>query len=967
MMNNSKIEAANYTHMGLDFGQAGQYEMAMDCFKRALALDSSNAQTHFGIGTVFSCIGNPDMAIEAFEKAIALKPDYYLFYSSLGLAYYRKEEIEKALENFNQAIKLNPKDDYTYVSLGNAYSYLGDDNRAIEYYLKAIDLNNSYSSAYNSLGCLYILKGEFEQAEEYCKKAVSMEKANFDYQYNLAIVYASLKENGKTPKLNDALKLYNNMIDKIPTNDSFYHGRAQAYRGKGDYVNALADSNKAIQYGPYDFKNYRERGMIYKMLAQKENNNDYYRLAIQDFSSAIDKSKRVARDYYERGDAYEKINDHPQALKDYKTSLDNAKESNTISNLIDRTWFYAARIYQEFPYLDSKLKTDPFCDKLFELTRDGLSQSITKSEELRGSMGSRGKQLMYQNLFLYYGAVDFEVLAGNGDKAFEYSEALRSRGFLEQLGTKAALSLPGISEDERKEVLRLDDVIKSCKKVVDDFFSSDQNTIQRNDETHEVIDKKKQIINAGERLSQAEKELKALNEKIALHVPRYKELNDPQLIDITAAKTFCGDEKIVLEYVLWDETIPYKLDASINISPVRPMINSYCLVLSKNRVTPVPLDNSYINDKLRMRSDIKELRKLINNKRNESFFENYRNNLYNELIKPVLDRNLIPEGIKDVVVVPDSTLAFLPFDILRENTGSQEFGYTYNVSISPSISVSLLNRQAEQRDEKILAFGGALYNDKGIDSERRNANFVVRPDTAENIPEKKKTFNLFSLTKSGRDRAGSEIANLPGTKTEVENLKKIASKCKKTIEVFTGKDASESKVKEMSINGSLEKYTIIHFAGHGCYDKSNPDKWGLVFSEVAYPPETTKEDGYLSIEDIVQLRLNASMVELSVCDAGRGIPQRGDGMVGLPRSFMAAGARNVGVSLWALDDDATCVFMIALYKKVFEQQMSFRRAYYEVKNEFRNGTVKIDSSDEKLKFNDIWKHPRYWAGFMLYE
>jgi tetratricopeptide (TPR) repeat protein len=108
---------------------------------------------------------------------------------------------------------------------------MGDYNRAIEFCLKAIDVNKSYSGAYNTLGCIYIHKCEFEQAEEYCKIAVSMEKDNLDYQYNLAIVYESLEKNGKKLKLNDALKLYNKLIDKIPTNDSFYHGRARVSGG----------------------------------------------------------------------------------------------------------------------------------------------------------------------------------------------------------------------------------------------------------------------------------------------------------------------------------------------------------------------------------------------------------------------------------------------------------------------------------------------------------------------------------------------------------------------------------------------------------------------------------------------------------------------------------------------------------------------------------------------------------------
>jgi CHAT domain-containing protein len=95
---------------------------------------------------------------------------------------------------------------------------------------------------------------------------------------------------------------------------------------------------------------------------------------------------------------------------------------------------------------------------------------------------------------------------------------------------------------------------------------------------------------------------------------------------------------------------------------------------------------------------------------------------------------------------------------------------------------------------------------------------------------------------------------------------------------------------------------------------------------------------------------------LSACETGLGKYIRGDGMVGIARSFMVAGTDNVGVSLWEISDNATAEFMTRLYQKATEGGLNFRDAYYTVKQEFRH--------DPDLQ---RWAHPYFWAAFTMYE
>jgi CHAT domain-containing protein len=99
------------------------------------------------------------------------------------------------------------------------------------------------------------------------------------------------------------------------------------------------------------------------------------------------------------------------------------------------------------------------------------------------------------------------------------------------------------------------------------------------------------------------------------------------------------------------------------------------------------------------------------------------------------------------------------------------------------------------------------------------------------------------------------------------------------------------------------------------------------------------------------LKLAARMVMLSACDTGRGKVTRGEGMVGLARSFMVAGTRNVGVSLWKVLDWEAKEFMNKLYRYMRREKLSFTEAYYRVRMEYRKEGV----------------HPAYWAAFTMYE
>jgi CHAT domain-containing protein len=133
-----------------------------------------------------------------------------------------------------------------------------------------------------------------------------------------------------------------------------------------------------------------------------------------------------------------------------------------------------------------------------------------------------------------------------------------------------------------------------------------------------------------------------------------------------------------------------------------------------------------------------------------------------------------------------------------------------------------------------------------------------------------------------------------------KEAKDIASLMK--IPALTGNKATKTAILE-----KMSQAGIIHFATHGLLDE-----YRGIGSAIALAP-SGKDDGLLTADEILNLKLNADLVVLSACDTGRG-RITGDGVVGLSRSLISAGTASIIVSLWAVDDDSTSFLMTEFYK-----------------------------------------------------
>ncbi len=207
-------------------------------------------------------------------------------------------------------------------------------------------------------------------------------------------------------------------------------------------------------------------------------------------------------------------------------------------------------------------------------------------------------------------------------------------------------------------------------------------------------------------------------------------------------------------------------------------------------------------------------------------------------------------------------------------------------------------------------------------------------------------------TRSAYDELGlSGWVNLPGTLTEVMQIMSIIPLCT----TYTGADVSEYNIKELSDNGSLNNYEVLHFATHGLVVPEIPELSAVVLS--LFEEEENNEDGYLTMKEIAMLGINADFVNLSACETGLGKIYGGEGVVGLTQAFLIAGANGLSVSLWQVADESTMQFMIGMYKLVEEEGYSYDEAITEMKRRFIN-SVTTDGAD--------YSKPFYWAPFVYY-
>ena len=186
---------------------------------------------------------------------------------------------------------------------------------------------------------------------------------------------------------------------------------------------------------------------------------------------------------------------------------------------------------------------------------------------------------------------------------------------------------------------------------------------------------------------------------------------------------------------------------------------------------------------------------------------------------------------------------------------------------------------------------------------------------------------------------------LQATRDEVQTIAKTLDAPENVIAIDD--KATESTLKKASDSGELKRFRFIHLATHGILGSADNIQASLVFGLEPTTNSSQDNDGFLQLDEVTRLNLNADLVALSACETGKGRLRRGEGVTSIARAFMLSGSRGVLCSLWSVNDEATAALMSSVYSKI------------------QSGSNTADALLEaKLAMIDDNIPPFYWAAFI---
>jgi CHAT domain-containing protein len=286
-------------------------------------------------------------------------------------------------------------------------------------------------------------------------------------------------------------------------------------------------------------------------------------------------------------------------------------------------------------------------------------------------------------------------------------------------------------------------------------------------------------------------------------------------------------------------------------------------------------------------------------------------------------------------VVASGALAYVPFGALSAPGAHEPLLAQHEVVSAPSASVVIALRQEHGAPAVASPTVGVLADPvfEATDPRVRGGAGSATGRTA--VP--------VGLTRAMDSLGRGGFTRLPFSRGEADAIAAFVPQ----PALLKATDFAASRA--LVATGALGDRRVIHFATHGILNSEHPDLSGLVLSLV---DETgAPRDGFLRMHEIYNLRLPADLVVLSACQTALGREMRGEGLVGLTRGFMYAGARRVVASLWQVDDESTAELMERFYRAM-------------LKDGHRPSSA-LRSAQLGMSRSRRWAAPFYWAGFTL--
>lgn len=861
----------------------------------------------------------------------------------IGLTLRRTELYDEAQKYYLEAMKLAEgiSDSIVIAQLNNNISYTyqntGDYETALLHQQKALEI---YTALGNDSRLSFVLNGIFltmmelglhRQAEPYIRKSLEIRK-KLENPRLLDIAYHNLAWNLERQGKRDSAIIYyqkslelSRMLENPYEITQTLENIGSLYERSGDFENALGYYNEALTINREINRPVSTAEGLFRIARIAVRNNDlenataFYNEALEWLEDVND--PRFLTNLYLDFANLELLKGNYGRAKEYISNARNIAFEKEFQSQRVRSHNLLGELYKIEGNLQHSLEE---YKKAYKLSSSfAITDRITPSMNLAKAFNEASSDSAYLFAEEAFSLID-SVRTNVAGLAFRSGFFSQHAGFYNEVASwyigrkNNPLKAFELIESAKARVL-MDELAEAREK---ELGSLDESTLIKKQQKAKQIDRLYNQLSATESLtkkSALRDELKDLEFEYQsflnqLHVSNVslKNFKYPQPITLREAQDMLDSESAILEYAFTEEHL------------VRLFITEDNITGDIIKTEGSPGAKQYFTEKIRT------YREAITSKASVNEIQEIGTSLYSQLIPSEVSESR--SEISNLLIIPGGALTFLPFETLSNN--NRFLIEDFHIKYLPSASIySFINAPHRTTNFELLALAGSGF--EGGDG-------------------------LTNLSSSQ-----ASFASLPSTLLEVDSISVNFTNSK----VLKNDDVTEANLK----SHDLSDFRFIHFATHAEVNESTPTQSGLLLSKKTDVESLFGEDGYLNSREITGLKLNADLVTLSACNTGMGKIVTGEGLLGLQRSFLSAGASSVMVSLWSIFDKSTSIFMSNFYKQMltheqeeyglWDQTMDWFGMYQHPLFDYKSKALR----DAKISMieHPYYSHPVYWAPFIL--
>ncbi len=995
-------EAYTLTVIGYTHGGLAEYQKALDYYNQALPLSRAagdrrgEAMTLYNTGLVYNVLGEHRKALDFYNLALQIHRDAgnrsmeAATLGNIGAVYSNLGEQQKALEFFNQALPLkrivgDPSGEATLLNnIGFIYSSLGEPRKALEFFNQTLPIYQAIgdrpgeATTLNNIASVYDDSGEYQKALDLLNQVVQIKRAAGNSAEeaialnNISVVYNKLGEYQKAlDSLNQALP--KQQAAGVRPGEAVTLGNIGQVHGRlGDYQKALDFNNQALSI-LREVGDSRGQAIALNNIAHAYSDSGDKKKALEFYDQSLT-LRRASND--RRGEAVtlNNIGSIYQDLGETRKALDCSNQAlATFRDIGDRpgqavALNYLSSIYKKLG--DSQKALDYSNQALVLLRYTGnrneearalhniavverdrgnlveasnyIDKTLATVESLRTQVVSQRLRASFLASVQKYYEFDIDVLMrlhkqrpseGFDARALQASEKARARSLLELI-TEARAGIrqgadPALLERERSLRQSISARAERQTRMLGGKHSAEQ------------------AAAAAREIDKLTTEYEQVQARIRQTSPHYAALTQPLPLSLKEIQTeVLDDETLLLEYALGEEKSFLWAVTPTSIKsfelPKRTEIETaarriYEILTARNQFT-----SKETPEQRRLRLEAADVE-----------YPKASAALSQMLLGPVASQL----GSRRLVIVSEGLLQYLPFAALpKPAAGAGGWGLgagriapqppvpsprplivDHEVVSLPSASVlGVLRRETAGRGAapRTVAILADPVFDRG--DPRVGGLSKGRTTGAEEV-------SLVDVQRSAAESGLPGFVRLRFSRQEADEIARLAPEGEK----LKALDFAASRVAATS--AELGQYRIVHFATHGLVNSQHPELSGIVLSLV--DEQGRPQNGFLRLYDIYNLKLGADLVVLSACQTALGKEVKGEGLVGLTRGFMYAGAPRVAASLWRIDDRASAELMKRFYLRMLGEGMSAASA--------------LRAAQVSMWREKRWAAPHYWAAFTL--